>query len=71
MVQFHKKNQYIYRFPQLELINSFNLINIEAIRDIVHIIPRFNLNNKYFVNKFIQIFRKIKNQSFKIYELEK
>jgi hypothetical protein len=50
---FTKKNQYIYGCPRLELINSFNLINIEAIRDIVHIIPRFNLNNEYLVNKFI------------------
>ena len=49
-----KENQpYCYECPRLELINSFNLIEVEAIHDIVHVVPRFNSNNEYFVNKFI------------------
>ena len=37
----------------IKLVEIYNFVDIEAIQDIVHIIPRFNLNNEYFVNKFI------------------
>jgi hypothetical protein len=47
---FKKSNPYCYGCPRLKLINHFNFIDIEAIEDIV---PRFNSNNEYFVNKFI------------------
>ena len=50
---FKKSNPYCYGCPRLKLINHFNFIDIEAIEDIVHIVPRFNSNNEYFVNKFI------------------
>ena len=50
---FKLRNQYIYGCPRLEIIKSFNFIDIEAIQDIVHIIPRFNSDNEYLVNKFI------------------
>lgn len=50
---FKKTNPYYYGCPRLKLINHFNFIDVEAIHDIVHIIPRFNSNNEYFVNKFI------------------
>ena len=49
----HKNSSYLYECSQLKLIENYNFINIEAIQDIEHIISRFNLNNKYFVNKFI------------------
>ena len=50
---FKKTNPYCYECPRLKLINHFNFIDVEVIHDIVHIVPRFNSNNEYFVNKFI------------------
>jgi hypothetical protein len=44
---------YLYGCPRLKLTNIYNFIDIEAIQDIEHIIPRFNVDNEYFVNKFI------------------
>ena len=44
---------YLYECSQLKLTEIYNFIDIESIQDIVHIIPRFNSNNEYFVNKFI------------------
>ena len=38
---------------RLEFTEIYNFIDIEAIQDIVHIIPRFNADNEYLVNKFI------------------
>ena len=48
-----QSHPYLYRCSRLKLINIYNFIDIEAIQDIEHIIPRFNLDNEYFVNKFI------------------
>ena len=50
---FKEKNPYRYGCPRLEFINHFNFIDVEAVQDTVHIIPRFNSINEYFVNKFI------------------
>jgi len=50
---FKETNPYCYGCPWLKLINHFNFIDIETIYDIVYIVPRFNSNNEYFVNKFI------------------
>ena len=44
---------YVYECPRLELTEIYNFIEIEAIQDIIHIIPRFNSSNEYFVNRFI------------------
>jgi hypothetical protein len=46
-------NPYLYGCPRLKLTEIYNVIDIEAIQDIVHIIPRFNSNNDYLVNRFI------------------
>lgn len=48
-----KKDPYYQGCPRLKLIDNFNFIDVESIQDIVHIIPRFNSNNEYLVNKFI------------------
>ena len=48
-----QNNPYIYGCPRLKLTEIYNFIDIEAIQDIVHIIPHFDSINKYFVNKFI------------------
>ncbi|RHZ79046.1 hypothetical protein Glove_152g118 [Diversispora epigaea] len=46
-------NLYLYECPLLKKTNIFNLIEIEAINDIMHIIPRFNIDNEFLVNKFL------------------
>ncbi|RHZ76837.1 hypothetical protein Glove_188g59 [Diversispora epigaea] len=46
-------NPYLYECPLLEKTNIFNLIEIEAINDIIHSIPRFINNNEFLVNKFL------------------
>ena len=48
-----RSQPYLYGCSRLKLTNIYNFIDIEAIQDIVHIIPRFNLDNEYLVNKFI------------------
>jgi hypothetical protein len=47
------ENPCLYECPLLKKTNLFNLIEIEAINDIIHIIPRFNKNNEFLVNKFL------------------
>ena len=49
----HKNKPYVYECSQLKLTEIYNFIKIEAIQDIVHIIPCFTSSNEYFVNKFI------------------
>ena len=49
----HKNKPYVYECSQLKLTEIYNFIKIEAIQDIVHIVPCFNSSNEYFVNKFI------------------
>jgi hypothetical protein len=48
-----KKYPYKYGCPHLRLKELFHFISIEAIRGIVHIVPRFGKDNEYFVNKYI------------------
>ncbi|RHZ78923.1 hypothetical protein Glove_154g23 [Diversispora epigaea] len=48
-----EKNSYLYNCPLLKLVELYNLIPIETIDNIVHIIPRFDEDNEYFVNKYI------------------
>lgn len=49
-----KDTPYVYGCSRLKLTEIYNFIEIESIQDIVHIIPRFNSSNEYFVNKFIR-----------------
>jgi len=37
----------------MKLTEIYNFVAIEAIQDVVHIIPHFGKPNEYFVNKFI------------------
>lgn len=48
-----QSNPYLYGCSRLKLTEIYNFIDIEAIQDVVHIIPRFDSNNDYLVNKFI------------------
>ena len=47
------ENLFLYECPLLKKTNKFNLIEIEVINDTIHIISRFNKNNKFLVNKFL------------------
>ena len=42
---------FVYGCPLLKLVELYNLIEIESIKDIVHIVSRFNKINELFVNK--------------------
>ncbi|KAF0542336.1 zn-finger domain-containing protein [Gigaspora margarita] len=48
-----KKTPFYYGCPRLQLTVIYNIIDIEAIKDNVHIIPRFDKDNNYLVNKYI------------------
>jgi hypothetical protein len=48
-----QKAPYKYGCPHLKLVEIYNVVKIETIQDIIHIIPRFDKNNEYFVNNFI------------------
>ena len=48
-----KKTPFYYGCPRLQLTEIYNIIDIEAIKDNVHIIPRFDKDNNYLVNKYI------------------
>ena len=44
---------YIYEYSHIRLKELYNFVVIEAIQDVVHIVPRFGKTNEYFVNKYI------------------
>ena len=46
-------NPYLYGCSHLKLTDIYNIVDIETIKDIAHIIPYFNKKNEYFINKFI------------------
>ncbi|RHZ52875.1 hypothetical protein Glove_456g8 [Diversispora epigaea] len=48
-----KKTPFVYDCPLLKLVEIYNFIEIEAIEEIVHIVPRFDTKDEYFINKFI------------------
>ncbi|RHZ85977.1 hypothetical protein Glove_57g49 [Diversispora epigaea] len=47
------QNLDLYDCPLLKLVEWYNFIEIEAIEDIVHMVPRFDETNEYFVNKYL------------------
>ena len=48
-----KNTPYKYRCPHIQLVEIYNIIELEAIHDTIHIIPRFDRTNEYYVNNFI------------------
>jgi len=50
-----KDNQTLYRFfcPYLKMVDLYNIIPIEAVEKLVHIIPSFANENSFYVNRFI------------------
>ncbi|KAF0426245.1 zn-finger domain-containing protein [Gigaspora margarita] len=49
----YRQTPFYYGCPRLQLTEIYNIIDIEAIKDNVHIIPRFDKDNDYLVNKYI------------------
>ncbi|RHZ55002.1 hypothetical protein Glove_421g157 [Diversispora epigaea] len=43
-----KKTPFVYSCPLLKLVEIYNFIEIEAIEEIVHIVPRFDTKDEYF-----------------------
>ena len=48
-----KNTPLVYGCPWLKLSKLYNFIEIEAIEDIIHVVPRFDKTNQYFVNKYL------------------
>ena len=44
---------YMYGCLHIKLKELYNFVVIEAIQNVVHIVPRFGKTNEYFVNKYI------------------
>ena len=44
---------YYYGCPRLKKTELYNIVDIEAIKNHVHIIPRFDKSNDYLVNKYL------------------
>ncbi len=39
----------------MKMTNLYNLIPIESINEIVHVVPQFKKNNSYYINTFINL----------------
>jgi hypothetical protein len=48
-----KKHPFLHGCPHLKFIELYNFVAIESIQGVVHIVPRFDKKNEYFVNKHI------------------
>ena len=48
-----EKSPYKYGCPYIKLVKIYNIVEINMIQDIVHIITRFGKKNEYLVNSFI------------------
>ena len=46
---FVEETPFVYGCPLLELVELYNFIEIEAIEDTIHVVPRFDKDNEYFV----------------------
>ncbi|RHZ76073.1 hypothetical protein Glove_206g14 [Diversispora epigaea] len=46
---FIEETPFVYGCPLLRLVEVYNFIEIEAIEDTIHVVPRFDKNNEYFV----------------------
>ncbi|RHZ74559.1 hypothetical protein Glove_221g5 [Diversispora epigaea] len=48
---FIEETPFVYGCPLLRLVEVYNFIEIEAIEDTIHVVPRFDKNNEYFVRE--------------------
>ena len=42
-----------YGCPYVKLLDEYDIVPIETIADIVHIVPHFGCDNSFFVNSFL------------------
>ncbi|RHZ87044.1 hypothetical protein Glove_41g32 [Diversispora epigaea] len=47
---FIEETPFVYDCPLLKLVEMYNFIEIETIEDTIHVVPRFDKNNEYFVS---------------------
>ena len=52
--RYKTKNRLLkYGCPLVQLLNDFNFIPVESIIELVHVVPRYDKNNEYFINYFM------------------
>lgn len=49
----HSMEPELYGYPQLYYDKEYNAIPIESINQEVHIVPRFNKENRFLLNKYM------------------
>ena len=49
-------NLYFYKCAILKHVEHYTLIPITSIANIVHIIPKFDMSNVFYVNKYIEYY---------------
>ena len=47
------KKKYMYSCPLFEFTDIYDFVPVESILKLVHIVPRFEENNEYFLNAFL------------------
>ena len=45
-----------YGYPLVKLVNIYDLIPVELIIELVHVVPRYDKKNEYYINYFILLF---------------
>ncbi|RHZ84782.1 hypothetical protein Glove_75g60 [Diversispora epigaea] len=50
---FIEETPFVYGCPLLRLVEVYNFIEIEAIEDTIHVVPRFDKNNEYFSSSIL------------------
>ncbi|RHZ72843.1 hypothetical protein Glove_236g106 [Diversispora epigaea] len=65
---FIEETPFVYGCPLLRLVEVYNFIEIEAIEDTIHVVPRFDKNNEYFVIGIGPVISLPKSEQRKIFE---
>jgi len=53
LLRWYEIEEEMYRCPRLWLTNQYTCVYLDSVDMSVHIIPRNNVENEYFVNKYI------------------
>ena len=49
----NENGRFKYGCPLVKLVNIYDFIPVESIIELIHVVPRFDKSNEYFVNYFI------------------
>jgi len=53
LLQWYNEIDEVYGCPRLQLIDQYTCIYLDSVDMSIHIIPRNNCENEYFVNKYV------------------